>query len=50
MSPYELDLEKEPNLAKLVDLFRAELIYSHKLNRPAAPQQTESCCDTDEDN
>ena len=43
MSPYELDLEKEPNLAKLKDLFRAELIYSHKLNRPVVPQQAESC-------
>ncbi len=43
MSPYELDLEKEPYLAKLKDLFRAELIYSHKLNRPVVPQQAESC-------
>ncbi len=44
MSPYELDLEREPGLQKLKDLFLAELIYSHKSNRPvAAPQQAESC-------
>ncbi len=51
MSPYELDLEKDPGLAKLKEMFLAELIYSHKSNRPVAPQQSESCCDTDsEDN
>ena len=43
MSPFDLDLQKEPNLAKLKDLFRAELIYSHKINRPVVPQQAESC-------
>ncbi len=49
MSPYELDMQKEVNLKKLKELFAAELIYSHKSNRPqAAPQQSESC-DTDSD-
>ncbi|WP_407457620.1 DNA polymerase III subunit gamma/tau [Fibrobacter sp.] len=43
MSPFDLDLQKEPNLAKLKDLFKAELIYSHKINRPVVPQQAESC-------
>lgn len=48
MSPYELDLEKEPNLKKLKELFAAELLFTHKSSRPAAaPQQSESCCDTD---
>ena len=47
MSPYQLDLEKDPGLQKLKELFQAELIYSHKSNRPVTPQQTENCCDTD---
>ena len=49
MSPYQLDLEKETGLAKLKELFMAELIYSVKSNRPVvAPQQTDSC-DVDND-
>lgn len=48
MSPYELDLEKEPGLQKLKQLFAAELIYSHKSARPVVPQQSEGC-DTDND-
>jgi DNA polymerase-3 subunit gamma/tau len=48
MSPYELDLETEPGLVKLKEMFLAELIYSHKSSRPVAPQQTEGC-DTDAD-
>ena len=52
MSPFDLDLEKEPNLKRLKELFAAELIYSQKSNRPtAAPQQTESCdADSEENN
>ena len=50
MSPYQLDLEKDAGLQKLKELFVAELIFSHKSNRQiVAPQQTESCCDTDND-
>ena len=49
MSPYQLDLEKEPGLQKLKELFQAELIYSHKSNRSMAPQQAEGCCDVDSD-
>jgi DNA polymerase-3 subunit gamma/tau len=48
MSPYQLDLEKEPGLQKLKELFAAELIYTHKSNRPVAPQQAEGC-DVDSD-
>lgn len=48
MSPYQLDLEKEPGLQKLKELFQAELIYSHKSNRTMAPQQAEGC-DVDSD-
>ena len=50
MSPYQLDLEKEPGLQKLKELFQAELIYSHKSSRPmAAPQQAEGCDTTESD-
>jgi DNA polymerase-3 subunit gamma/tau len=49
MSPYQLDLEKDAGLAKLKELFMAELIYSAKSSRPVvAPQQTDSC-DVDSD-
>ena len=51
MSPYELDLEKEPGLQKLKQLFAAELIYSHKSSRQMmVPQQSESCDTDSEDN
>lgn len=49
MSPYELDLEKEPGLQKLKELFAAELIYSIKSSRPVAPQQAEGCDTTESD-
>jgi DNA polymerase-3 subunit gamma/tau len=49
MSPYQLDLEKEPGLQKLKELFAAELIYSVKSSRPVAPQQTEGCDTTESD-
>lgn len=49
MSPYQLDLEKDAGLAKLKELFMAELIYSAKSSRPVvAPQQNDSC-DVDSD-
>lgn len=50
MTPYQLDLEKEPGLQKLKELFAAELIYTHKSNRPVAPQQTEGCDVDSEEN
>jgi hypothetical protein len=31
MSPFELDLQKDPSLARLKELFAAELVYSRKL-------------------
>ena len=44
MSPYELDLEKEPGLAKLKQMFAAELVFSKKIKRAAIVSQ----CDDEE--
>ena len=44
MSPYELDLEKEPGLAKLQQMFATELVFTKKLKKAAIVSQ----CD-DED-
>ncbi|SHI30052.1 hypothetical protein SAMN05720471_10175 [Fibrobacter sp. UWP2] len=33
MSPYELDMQKEPALAKLQEIFAAELVYSVPLKK-----------------
>ncbi|MCL4101574.1 DNA polymerase-3 subunit gamma/tau [Fibrobacter sp. UWH9] len=41
MSPYELDIQKEPGLQRLKELFNAELIYSRKSKRQVTVQQTE---------
>ena len=40
MTPYELDLQNEPSLSRLKDLFTAELIFSRKLAN-VSPVQTE---------
>ena len=44
MSPYELDLEKEPGLSKLQQMFATELVFTKKLKKAAIVSQ----CD-DED-
>jgi len=41
LSPYELDIQKEPGLQRLKELFNAELIYSRKSKRQVMVQQTE---------
>ena len=43
MTPYEQDLQKEPNLAKLQQIFAAELVYSAQLKKSVAP----TCDDSD---
>ena len=46
MTPYELDLEKEPGLARLKQMFAAELVFSRKLKRAAMVEQSdEEDCD-----
>lgn len=46
MSPYELDLEKEPGLKKLQQMFATELVFTKKLKRAAMVAQTdEEDCD-----
>lgn len=46
MTPYELDLEKEPGLARLKQMFAAELVFSRKLKRAAMVEQSdEEECD-----
>ena len=47
MSPYELDLEKEPGLKKLQQMFATELVFSKKLRRATmVAQSDEEDCDT----
>lgn len=46
MSPFELDLQKDPSLAKLKELFAAELVYSRKL-AGMAPIQTDEYMEQD---
>ena len=43
MTPYEQDLQKEPNLEKLQKIFAAELVYSAQLKKSVAP----TCDDSD---
>ena len=46
MSPYELDLEKEPGLAKLQQMFATELVFTKKLKKAAIVSQCdEEDCD-----
>jgi DNA polymerase-3 subunit gamma/tau len=46
MTPYELDLEKEPGLAKLKQMFAAELVYTKKIKRAVmVAQSDEEDCD-----
>ena len=37
MSPFELDLQKEPALAELQKIFAAELVYSVQMKKNVAP-------------
>lgn len=39
MSPYELDCQNEPGLAKLKELFAAELVYSQKIKKATLTQE-----------
>jgi DNA polymerase-3 subunit gamma/tau len=41
MSPYELDLEKEPGLSKLQQMFATELVFTKKLKKAALIAQTD---------
>ena len=36
MSPFDLDMEKEPGIANLQKIFAAELVYSVQLKKSAA--------------
>ena len=47
MSPYELDLEKEPGLSKLQQMFATELVFTKKLKKATIVSQCdEEDCDT----
>jgi hypothetical protein len=37
MTPFELDLQKEPALAELQKIFAAELVYSVQMKKTVAP-------------
>lgn len=50
LSPYELDIQKEPGLQRLKELFQAEWIYSRKSKRQIQIQQTEQDQELDQDN
>ena len=39
LSPYELDCQNEPGLAKLKELFAAELVYSQKIKKATLTQE-----------
>ena len=48
MSPFELDLQNEPGLAKLQEIFAAELVYSTQMKKNVAP--TGDFIDSNNDN
>lgn len=41
LTPYERDLQSDPHLSKLQQLFATELIFSHKLSRNTLQAQTD---------